>query len=138
VKNSVFLLQLQEKICEELLRPFYRCVDVFQEVIRDSDQPESCVHLVWNSEFVTLTLYSLQPHKYCIMCTGEQNFVFLGNNILQEYDYWNHWLWTVVLSKQYSLQSFFFINTTYDRADYDVFIMHIYAKLYTWAFHISL
>jgi hypothetical protein len=34
-----------------------------------------------------------------------------------------------VLFKHYSLQSFFFINTTYDRTDYGVFIMHIYAKL---------
>ena len=63
------------------------------------------------------------------MYTGEQNFVFLGSNILQEYDDWKHWLWTVVLSKHYSLQSFFFINMTYDRTDCDVFIMHIYAKL---------
>lgn len=40
VKNSVFLLQLQEKICEELLRPFYQCVDVFLGVVKNSDQPE--------------------------------------------------------------------------------------------------
>jgi hypothetical protein len=31
-----------------------------------------------------------------------------------------------VLFKHYSLQSFFFINTTYDRTDYGVFIMHIF------------
>jgi exonuclease 3'-5' domain-containing protein 1 len=43
VKNSVFLLQLREKICEKLLRPFYRCVDVFLGVVRDSDQPEDRV-----------------------------------------------------------------------------------------------
>jgi exonuclease 3'-5' domain-containing protein 1 len=43
MKNSVFLLQLREKICEELLCPFYRCVDVFLSAVTDSDQPEDWV-----------------------------------------------------------------------------------------------
>jgi hypothetical protein len=44
VKNSVFLLQLQGKICEGLLHPFYQCVDVFLGVVKDSDQPEDREH----------------------------------------------------------------------------------------------
>jgi len=58
VKNSIFLLQLQEKICEELLRPFYQCVDVFLGVVKDSDQPEDREHQA-NDAKVPLELLSL-------------------------------------------------------------------------------
>ena len=58
VKNSVFLLQLQEKICKELLRPFYHCVDVFLGVVKDSDQPEDREHQA-NDAKAPLELLSL-------------------------------------------------------------------------------
>ena len=58
VKNSVFLLQLQEKICEELLCPFYQCVDVFLGVVKDSHQPEDREHQA-NDAKVPLELLSL-------------------------------------------------------------------------------
>ena len=58
VKNSVFLLQLREKICEELLHPFYQCVDVFMGVVKDSDQPEDREHQA-NYAKVPLELLSL-------------------------------------------------------------------------------
>jgi exonuclease 3'-5' domain-containing protein 1 len=58
VKNSVFLLQLWKKICEELLRPFYQCVDVFLGVMKDSDQPEDREHQA-NDAKVPLELLSL-------------------------------------------------------------------------------
>jgi exonuclease 3'-5' domain-containing protein 1 len=58
VKNLVFLLQLREKISEELLCPFYRCVDVFLGVMRDSDQPEDREHQA-NDAKVPLELLSL-------------------------------------------------------------------------------
>ena len=37
VMNSVFLLQLREKICEEEQRLFCQHIDVFLGVLRDSD-----------------------------------------------------------------------------------------------------
>ena len=37
VMNSVFLLQLREKICEEEQRLFCHNIDVFLGVLRDSD-----------------------------------------------------------------------------------------------------
>lgn len=38
VKNCIFLLHLQEKVHEALMRPFYQCVDVFLNLVRDADQ----------------------------------------------------------------------------------------------------
>jgi hypothetical protein len=58
VKNSVFLLKLQEKICEALLRPFYQCVDVFLGAVKDSDRPEDREHQA-NDANVPLELLSL-------------------------------------------------------------------------------
>ena len=58
VKNSVFLLQLWEKICEELLHPFYQCVDAFLGVVKDLDQPEDRKHQA-NDAKVPLELLSL-------------------------------------------------------------------------------
>jgi exonuclease 3'-5' domain-containing protein 1 len=58
VKNSVFLLQLREKICEKLLCPFYQCVDIFLGVVKDSDQPEEREHQA-NDAKVPLELLSL-------------------------------------------------------------------------------
>jgi hypothetical protein len=46
VKNSVFLLPLWKKIHEELMSPFYRCVDVFLSVVRDAEDPEASEHEV--------------------------------------------------------------------------------------------
>jgi hypothetical protein len=45
VKKSVFLLQLQKKIWKELWCLFYRCVDVFLSVVRDSDDAEAREHM---------------------------------------------------------------------------------------------
>jgi exonuclease 3'-5' domain-containing protein 1 len=58
VKNSVFLLKLQEKICEALLHPFYQCVDVFLGAVKDSDRPEDREHQA-NDAKVPLELLSL-------------------------------------------------------------------------------
>jgi hypothetical protein len=46
VKNSIFLLPLRQKMCEELMRPFHRCVDVFLSVVRDAEEEEASEHQV--------------------------------------------------------------------------------------------
>lgn len=56
VKSSVFLLQLREEICEELSHILYQYVDVFLNVLRDSNHKEASKYQVCNSEFVTLIL----------------------------------------------------------------------------------
>lgn len=58
VKNVGFLLQLREKVCEELLLPFYQCVDVFLGTVRDSGDPMSSEHLA-NDTKVPWELLSL-------------------------------------------------------------------------------
>jgi exonuclease 3'-5' domain-containing protein 1 len=50
VKNSVFLLQLQKKIWNELWRPFYQCVDVFLGVLRDQNEPEDSEYMANDAE----------------------------------------------------------------------------------------
>jgi len=45
VKNSVFLLQLRKKIWKELWCLYYRSVDVFLGVVRDSDDQEAREHM---------------------------------------------------------------------------------------------
>jgi len=58
VKNSVFLLQLQKQIWKKLWCLYYRNVDVFLGVLRDSDKPEARDYLVNNAK-VPSGLFSL-------------------------------------------------------------------------------
>lgn len=46
VKNCIFLLHLQKKVHEALMLPFYQCVDVFLNLVRDADQAEASEHQV--------------------------------------------------------------------------------------------
>jgi hypothetical protein len=41
VKNCIFLLNLQKKVHEALIHPFYQCVDVFLNLVRNADQHEA-------------------------------------------------------------------------------------------------
>jgi len=58
LKNSVFLLQLREKIWKELWCIYYRSVDVFLGVVRDSDDQEAREHIA-NNAMVPSELFSL-------------------------------------------------------------------------------
>ncbi|PNF39708.1 hypothetical protein B7P43_G05641 [Cryptotermes secundus] len=44
VKNCIFLLHLQKKVHEALMLPFYQCVDVFLNLVRDAEQAEASEH----------------------------------------------------------------------------------------------
>jgi hypothetical protein len=46
VKNCVFLLHLQKNVHKALMLPFYQCVDVFLNLVRDADQAEASEHQV--------------------------------------------------------------------------------------------
>jgi hypothetical protein len=46
VKNCIFMLHLQKKVHEALMLPFYQCVDVFLNLVRDADQAEASEHQV--------------------------------------------------------------------------------------------
>jgi hypothetical protein len=58
LKSSVFLLQLREKLWKEMWRLFYRYVDVFLSVVRDSDDAEARQHMA-NPAKVPSALFAL-------------------------------------------------------------------------------
>ncbi|KDR13862.1 piRNA biogenesis protein EXD1 [Zootermopsis nevadensis] len=64
VKNSVFLVQLRNKMCDEMMKPFRQCVNVFLSVVRDADPQEASEHQA-SDALVPLELLALndQPRK---------------------------------------------------------------------------